>query len=157
MKYLLSIILLSLASLVSATDETNNVKAHVLKISELYGDGHSQLLINSIETKKLTNSKTGYCINITSFGMEGFSGGNNYSQFIVFLKCNSNAGDSNGNLNESENKWHVIGVHPLYFHKDSLDLSTANYDEHTVSINIKTNKKTYTFTSKESIWWYRNN
>lgn len=157
MKYIVSIILLSLSSLVSASDGTSTLKEQVLKISELYGDGFSKVIDSSIETQKVTSAKTGYCVNLISFAMEGFSGGNNYSQFIVFVKCKSKTGDSNGSSDIRANKLHVMGIHPLYLHRDSLDLSTASYEDRIVSISTKSNKKVYSFTSKKSIWWYRNN
>lgn len=148
-KYLFAFLLLVVSGVSHASDEYIAFKSQIESVAELYGDGYAKFLPNSIKTIDVTNAENGYCVTLVSFYMEGFSRGNNAAQFIVFLNCRSKKGDYDENDRFVKN---VIGIHPFYFFRDSLDLSTASYSGRLVSIKSKKGN-IKNFTNKGSIWW----
>ena len=135
----LALILAFISLGASANDEL--IKEKVGSISELYSDGYGKLVPDTIKSQILKNETGQSCVNLISFFMEGFSGGNNSSQFLVFLSCSNNR---NGELN-------ILGVHPLYHFRNSYDLTTAVYKEKVITIN--SSQDSISFTNKSSIWW----
>jgi len=147
MKYLLCIFFLIVSPSCLAETHNDKVIEQVQMISTLYGDGFAKLLSNTIETKKLQSPK-GSCVNIASFHMEGFSGGNNSAQFIIFINCHRQNGDP-----ESSKKFvkNVIGVHPFYHHRNTYDIESAVFNKN--EITISSPKGDVSFYKKHSIWW----
>jgi hypothetical protein len=124
-----------------ASANEDSIKKRVGAISELYSDGYAKLLPESIKNQTLKSENGKSCVNLVSFFMEGFSGGNNSSQFLLFLSCSNN-----GNGEPS-----ILGVHPLYHFRNSYDLTTATYKEKVITISSP--KGNINFTNKSSIWW----
>ena len=154
MKYLYNLVLLVVVGITfvvfttQASEVTPEIRSQVEKVSELYGDGKASLRVNTIKVKDVVNEKTGYCVTLVSFYMSGFSGGNNSSQFITFLKCRSKTGDYEPNFKFNKS---IIGVHPFYHHRNKYDLDSATYIDRIITINSP--KGAVNFTDKYSIWW----
>jgi len=149
MKYILcSLLVVSLSTLSHAQPTSNEILSKVKNISNLYSDGHASLVEKSIQFKDVINPKNGLCVTLVSFFMEGFSGGNNTSQFIAFLNCQNSNKERGENTQVVKN---VIGIHPFYHHKNIYDINSAKYSNK--SIVIDSPSITVHFSKKHSIWW----
>ena len=131
MKLIFSFFLLSLSLSSFAAVNDQSIEDKVSAISKLYGDNYAVLLPKSIKTKKIDEAG----VIVVSFHMEGFSGGNNSSQFIVFLNS------------ESQN---VIGIHPYYHHRNYYDINSTTYSDKVITIN--SSNGVISFYRKYSIW-----
>ena len=138
---LLALLLIILSFNVSADSGQDSIIKKVKEVSELYSDGYAQVVAKSIEYRSLRDESGKSCVNVASFFMEGFSGGNNSAQFLLFLSCSKN---NNGELS-------VQGIHPFYHFRNHYDLSTASYQDRTIT--IASPEGSIGFTSKHSIWW----
>ncbi len=147
MKYLLSIFCLVISLSCFAKTHNNEIIKQVHTISKLYGDGFAKLLSKTIKTKTLQSAK-GACVNIASFYMEGFAGGNNLAQFIVFINCKRQNGVPESNKKFVNN---VIGIHPFYHHRNTYNIGSAVYNKN--EITISSPKGDISFYRKHSIWW----
>ncbi|PVZ72187.1 hypothetical protein [Pelagibaculum spongiae] len=131
MKLIFSMFLLSLSLSSFAALDDKGIKDKVRIISKLYGDNYAVLLPKSIKTKKMDRAG----VTVISFHMEGFSGGNNSSQFIVFLNSDSQ---------------NVMGIHPYYHHRNFYDINSAIYSDKVITINSPSG--VISFYRKYSIW-----
>lgn len=132
----------------SAGEVTDEITSQVKSIASLYGDGQAGLVEKSIQVREVTELKGQNCVTLVSFYMGGFSGGNNTSQFIVFLKCRGKVGDVDptSQFNKS-----VIGIHPFYHHRNKYDIHSARYENRVIT--IASPKGEIEFTNRYSIWW----
>jgi len=154
MKYLYSLVLSVVVAITcvvpttQASEVSPEIRSQVEKVSTLYGDGKASLRVKTIQVKDVVDEETGYCVTLVSFYMSGFSGGNNSSQFITFLKCKNENGDYAPNVKFEKS---IIGVHPFYHHRNKYDLESATYIGRIITINSP--KGGVNFTNKYSIWW----
>lgn len=140
---LITLLLMTLSLSVVADTGQQFINVKVKAVSELYSDGYAQLVTKSIKYRTLHNEGHKSCVNVASFFMEGFSGGNNSAQFLLLLSCTNN---KNGELS-------VQGIHPFYHFRNHYELSTASYQGKTITIDSQ--KGSVSFTNKYSIWWSR--
>jgi len=136
MKYLYSLGVIFTVFTAQAVEINDGIISQVKKASNLYGDGNSSLIIKSLKAVNVIEPDKGSCVTLASFYMEGFSGGNNSSQFIAFLNCNNTK---------------VMGIQPFYHHRNKYDIKSATYKNKTIS--IPSPKGSISFTNKYSIWW----
>ncbi|MCP4326201.1 MAG: hypothetical protein GY787_31070 [Alteromonadales bacterium] len=136
MKYLYSLGFIFTVFTAQAVVIDDGIISQVKKASNLYSDGNASLNIKSIKAADVIESDKRSCVTLVSFYMEGFSGGNNSSQFIAFLNCNHTK---------------VMGVHPFYHHRNKYDINSATYKNKTIC--IPSPKGSISFSNKHSIWW----
>lgn len=136
MKYLYSLGFIFTAFTAQAADINDKIVSQIEKTSVLYGDGNASLNLKSLISVDVIEPDKGNCVTLVSFYMEGFSGGNNRSQFIVFLDCHSSK---------------VMGVHPFYHHRNKYDIKSATYKNRTITIPSPLGE--IRFSNKYSIWW----
>jgi len=136
MKYLYSLGFIFTIFTAQAVENNDGIISQVKKASNLYGDGNASLNIKSIKAVDVIEPDKKSCVTLVSFYMEGFSGGNNSSQFIAFLNCSNTK---------------VMGGHPFYHHRNQYDIKSATYKDKTIS--IPSPKGAINFSNKHSIWW----
>ena len=118
-------------------------------ISGLYTDGFASVVQKSIETKELRSAKNA-CINLLSFYMEGFSGGNNSAQFIVFINCTRVNGDPTSTKEYLQN---VVGIFPFYQRRNHYQINSATFENGVVSIS--SSKGVVSFKQESTLWWVK--
>lgn len=153
MKYLLCslLTLFSLPCFAETIDAFYRDK--ITHIADLYGDGQASLVNKSFRHSTIvsTTSNASECVNLVSFVMEGFSGGNNSAQFIVFFSCRSGKGDADSTKALTPS---VTGIHAFYHHRNYYDIQSATLSGNSITINSP--KGEATFSRKYSIWWSGN-
>lgn len=151
MKYLIGLLFLFLSAPALAEEVSPEIFSQVEKIAQLYGDGYAFLEKQTVQVKDVIEPQNGYCVTLVSFYMSGFSGGNNSSQFIAFLKCRGKTGNYDTG---SEFVKSIIGIHPFYHHRNKYDLASAKYNGRVISIDSPIGQ--ISFTNQHSIWWSQN-
>jgi hypothetical protein len=149
-RYILTVFIFIYSALANASNTETDLNAQIKEISQLYNDGYATFLPNTIRSKVVIDVKTGSCVKMATFFMEGFTQGNNISQFVVFFRCKKVNGDYDTDYKHKES---VTGVFPIALFKNSLDLNTAAYSSmNTISIKSKSGNKVIDF-HHTGRWW----
>lgn len=118
-------------------------------IAGLYNDGFASVVKKSVAIKEVRSDKNA-CINLLSFYMEGFSGGNSAAQFIVFINCTRVNGDPTSTKEYEKN---VVGIFPFYQRRNHYQINSATFEDGVVSITSP--QGLVSFKQDNSLWWVK--
>ncbi|MDH5446225.1 MAG: hypothetical protein OEY52_11770 [Gammaproteobacteria bacterium] len=121
--------LLLLAFNVNAETLEARVLKELPKIAALYADGYARLDKKSLKVKLLYKDKEGECTLISSFKMEGFSHGPNFTQFIGFFNC-----PTFHQLVTPNRKIFLSDLYRFYIGEPELDISTTQIEGNLIKL-----------------------